>query len=89
MIFFLEQLQEIRKTSLAGLICSNTGGGVVYSQPEVMRAVDPRTNPKILCSQISKINLKAWKKKKKLSIVEMKKDGISVRVWHPNKKPNS
>ncbi|KAJ8736696.1 hypothetical protein PYW08_007352 [Mythimna loreyi] len=61
--FTLEQLTEIRKTTLAGVICANEDL-LDQAQPRVMEAVSP-TNPLIDCKEISQPNLKLWYNKPK------------------------
>ncbi|KAG8226521.1 hypothetical protein J437_LFUL006911 [Ladona fulva] len=66
--FTPEQLQEIRKSSLAAIICDNSG--VDHAQPEVMRSIDA-TNQRVPCSMIPRIQLKAWQGKGKLGRVKV------------------
>nr|XP_031825686.1 uncharacterized protein LOC116423983 isoform X1 [Nomia melanderi]XP_031825687.1 uncharacterized protein LOC116423983 isoform X1 [Nomia melanderi]XP_031825688.1 uncharacterized protein LOC116423983 isoform X1 [Nomia melanderi]XP_031825689.1 uncharacterized protein LOC116423983 isoform X1 [Nomia melanderi]XP_031825690.1 uncharacterized protein LOC116423983 isoform X1 [Nomia melanderi] len=60
--FTPDQLQELRKTTLAGLICG-CSDGVTQTQAEVMRTVGP-DNPMLSCEDIPKIVLDAWKETK-------------------------
>ncbi|XP_053616584.1 chorion peroxidase-like isoform X2 [Plodia interpunctella] len=57
--FTAEQLTEIRKTTLAGVICINE---VLLdkAQPRVMEAVSP-TNPLVDCMELPQPSLKPWK----------------------------
>lgn len=57
--FSLEQLDEIRNTRLAGIICDNADF-LQYIQPLVMER-PRRDNQRIHCSKISKTNLTLWK----------------------------
>ncbi|XP_022821553.1 chorion peroxidase-like [Spodoptera litura] len=60
--FTLEQLAEIRKTTLAGVICANEDL-LDQAQPRVMEAVSA-TNPLVDCKELPQPNLKAWGKPK-------------------------
>lgn len=56
---FSGQLKEIRKTSLAKLIC-DCSDGIDHIQPEVMRSVGP-DNPMTSCEDIAGPDFAAWK----------------------------
>lgn len=53
------QLTEIRKVSLAGILCANTG--VSKMQPKALIQEDPYLNIKISCEQHSPLDLTQWK----------------------------
>lgn len=53
------QLAEIRKTSLASVICG-TSDGVHSAQPLVMRRVRADSNKRVPCTQLPRTNLRAW-----------------------------
>ncbi|XP_060804485.1 chorion peroxidase [Amyelois transitella] len=57
--FTIEQLTEIRKTTLAGVICVNEVL-LDQAQPRVMEAVSP-TNPLVDCMELPQPSLKPWK----------------------------
>ncbi|XP_046451982.1 peroxidase-like [Daphnia pulex] len=60
--FTLVQLNEIRKTSLARILCDNNNGDVSTMQPKAFRAPDAASNNgRGACSSIPSINLAAWK----------------------------
>ncbi|XP_075990865.1 peroxidasin homolog cardinal [Anticarsia gemmatalis] len=56
--FTLEQLTEIRKTTLAGVICANEDL-LDQAQPRVMEAVSP-TNPLVDCKELPQPSFKPW-----------------------------
>ncbi|XP_054015508.1 uncharacterized protein LOC128896281 isoform X1 [Hylaeus anthracinus] len=56
--FSADQLQELRKTSLARLIC-DCSDGVTQIQPEVMRSIGPN-NPMMSCEDIPALSLEPW-----------------------------
>ncbi|KAI5632061.1 peroxidase domain-containing protein [Phthorimaea operculella] len=57
--FTPEQLQEIRKTTLAGVICANEAL-LDQAQPRVMEAVGP-TNPLVDCFELPQPDFSKWK----------------------------
>lgn len=54
-----EQLYEIRKTTLAGVICANEGL-LDQAQPRVMEALSA-TNPLVDCKELPQPDFKPWK----------------------------
>ncbi|XP_066966367.1 uncharacterized protein [Macrobrachium rosenbergii] len=60
--FTKEQLYEIRKASLARIVCDNSDG-IQYIQPKVMLEGDSFLNAKMACQgqNIKSINLQKWK----------------------------
>lgn len=60
-LFFVEQLQEIRKTTLARIICDTSE--IDEAQPYVMRKPG-ENNERKPCDQLPKINLNKWKEGK-------------------------
>ncbi|XP_037298832.1 peroxidasin [Manduca sexta] len=56
--FTLEQLDEIRKTTLAGIICANEAL-LDQAQPRVMEVVSA-TNPLVDCKELPQPSLKPW-----------------------------
>lgn len=59
LLLFSEQLSEIRKTSLARLIC-DVSDGIKEIQSEVMRS-ESVTNPTVSCEDIPSTSLVPWK----------------------------
>lgn len=57
-----DQLAELRKSSLAKLIC-DTSDGITQTQVEVMRSVG-RDNPMISCEDIPGPSFAPWKEKR-------------------------
>jgi len=59
--FSLAQLREIRKTTLARVICDNLDD-IGTLQPLVMHQANPKTNPRVLCrgNKIPALNLNPW-----------------------------
>ncbi|XP_076677160.1 uncharacterized protein LOC143373634 isoform X2 [Andrena cerasifolii] len=57
--FAEDQLQELRKTSLARIIC-DCSDGVTQTQAQVMRAIGPK-NPMMSCEDIPIVSFEAWK----------------------------
>ncbi|VEN35325.1 unnamed protein product [Callosobruchus maculatus] len=74
--FSPEQLRQIRKSSLANIICDNSDDLDVI-QPKVMEQLG-ENNKYVNCSEIDRPNLSAWKDK--LSTVQMFDDKTDVRV---------
>ncbi|XP_076651592.1 uncharacterized protein LOC143358378 isoform X2 [Halictus rubicundus] len=60
--FTEDQLQELRKSSLARLIC-DCSDGVSQTQAEVMRAISPE-NPMLSCEDIPTPTFDAWREDK-------------------------
>ncbi|XP_073958146.1 salivary peroxidase/catechol oxidase-like [Choristoneura fumiferana] len=57
--FTIEQLTEIRKTTLAGVICANEES-LAWAQPRVMELVGA-TNPLVSCKELPQLELTPWK----------------------------
>lgn len=57
--FTIEQLTEIRKASIARLLCDN-GDSITHMQREAFEKVSKR-NPLVHCQQIPSVNLLLWK----------------------------
>lgn len=57
--FTNEQLREIKKSTLARVICDNSDN-VQYTQLYVMQSVD-KNNPNVPCTDISSLDLNPWK----------------------------
>lgn len=55
----LDQLQAIRRSTLAGLLCAT--GGVKETQPKAFIREDPYLNFRQTCEQIPGLDLSAWK----------------------------
>lgn len=64
--FTQAQLNEIRKTSLAGIICQNSDH-VEYAQKKVMQLVN-EDNKRVACSEISQPDLTLWMENKKQTL---------------------
>lgn len=58
-IFFLDQLNQIRKSSLAGIICQNSDN-LTYITPDVMKTAS-EDNKRIPCSEIPLPDISYWK----------------------------
>lgn len=58
--FTLEQLDEIRKSTSARLICDNSDD-IETIQASPMLVADPYTNPRVPCSSLPIIDLTRWK----------------------------
>lgn len=58
--FSAPQLTEIRKASLARLMCDNNDGSLKSIQPKAFQVVGS-TNAKVACSTLPAINLNLWK----------------------------
>ncbi|XP_060871134.1 peroxidase-like isoform X1 [Metopolophium dirhodum] len=56
--FKLEQLNEIRKTSLALIVCSTSD---IYSVQRNMFEIPSSRNPLVTCNSLPKLDLSAWK----------------------------
>lgn len=69
----LEQLQAIRRTSLAGLMCS--AGEVKQSQPKAFIREDPYLNFRQTCEQIAGLELSAWKAEEDAVVEEHTPEG--------------
>ncbi|CAH1985444.1 unnamed protein product [Acanthoscelides obtectus] len=74
--FSTEQLRQIRKTSLANIICDNADNLDVI-QPKVMEKLG-KGNKYVNCSEIERPNLSAWKDD--LNHVKLFDDKTNVRV---------
>ncbi|KAK0090083.1 hypothetical protein PV326_004246 [Microctonus aethiopoides] len=61
--FTPDQLVQLRKSSLAKLIC-DCSDNIVHIQPQIMRSVDSTINPITLCEDINGPDFTAWKEKK-------------------------
>ncbi|XP_050346823.1 peroxidase isoform X2 [Nymphalis io] len=84
--FTAEQLVEIRKTTLAGVICANEGL-LDQAQPRVMEALSA-TNPLVDCMELPQPSLSPWKETPPTPIPEKgpKKSGKPTGK-KANKKP--
>ncbi|XP_043266325.1 uncharacterized protein LOC122405538 [Colletes gigas] len=60
--FTEDQLRELRKTSLARLIC-DCSDGVTQTQVQVMRTIGPN-NPMMTCEDIPALSLEPWRETK-------------------------
>ncbi|CAH3120024.1 unnamed protein product [Porites lobata] len=56
--FSLAQLTEIRKVSLARIVCDNSG--ISYVQPKVMKKRNWRRNRKVKCDSLPEMDLTKW-----------------------------
>ncbi|XP_078703752.1 uncharacterized protein LOC144928896 [Branchiostoma floridae x Branchiostoma belcheri] len=57
--FTAAQLAEIRKTSLARILCDNTDG-TTHMQPDVFRLPTQTGNERVACSSLSQMDLTKW-----------------------------
>ncbi|XP_078665745.1 myeloperoxidase-like isoform X2 [Branchiostoma floridae x Branchiostoma belcheri] len=57
--FTAAQLTEIRKTSLARILCDNTDG-TTHMQPDVFRLPTQAGNERVACSSLSQMDLTKW-----------------------------
>lgn len=71
--FSIKQLNEVRKSSLARIICDNSDG-VGEIQPEVMKNTK-NGNKRVKCENIAKVDFSLWQELKK---VPMSNDQIKV-----------
>ncbi|CRK94120.1 CLUMA_CG007643, isoform A [Clunio marinus] len=55
----LDQLQAVRRVSLAGLLCA--ANGVTKSQPKAFIREDPYLNARLTCDHLSGLDLNPWK----------------------------
>ena len=62
--FTNEQLIEIRKSSLANLLCEN-GNKISFVQPQMTLVSDPYLNAFQYCKNLKKIDLTKWKSNEK------------------------
>lgn len=74
--FTLEQLEEIRKTSLAEVICRNSDN-LEDIQPRVMEGWR-KENDNVACSSIPTVNLTMWQQR--LVDVDMRANHLRVEV---------
>lgn len=58
--FTLQQLSEVRHSSLARIICDNSDD-ITYIQPKVMWNTKYMNNSEIMCEDLPDIDLKYWK----------------------------
>ncbi|PVD30062.1 hypothetical protein C0Q70_09323 [Pomacea canaliculata] len=56
--FSLEQLEEIRRHSLARVICANTGGGHIQGNPFVQPS---DSNPMVNCNDLPDMTMEPWR----------------------------
>ncbi|XP_071454888.1 uncharacterized protein [Hetaerina americana] len=75
--FTPEQLAEIRRISLASIICENSG--VDRVQLRVMQAVDG-SNPRLMCEYIPQLRLEAWQDKSMVGRVKLSPFSMHVKV---------
>lgn len=61
-IFFIDQLQELRKASFSRLMCDNVAE-METIQPDVMYLKTVEGNSRVNCNEIPQINLNVWKDK--------------------------
>ncbi|XP_046387846.1 uncharacterized protein LOC124157292 [Ischnura elegans] len=71
------QLDEIRRSSLAAIICENSG--VDRVQQWVMQAVDDG-NPRMMCEFIPRLRLSAWKDKSMVGHVKLSPFSMNVKT---------
>lgn len=71
--FSIKQLNEVRKSSLARIICDNSDG-VGEIQPEVMKNTK-NGNKRVKCENIAKVDFSLWQELKK---VPMSNDQIKI-----------
>ncbi|CAH1239207.1 PXDN [Branchiostoma lanceolatum] len=58
--FTEEQLEEIKKTSLARILCDNTDG-TTHLQPDVFKLPTQPGNERVSCSSLPEMDLNKWK----------------------------
>lgn len=78
----LEQLQAIRRTTLAGLLCS--AGEVKQSQPKAFIREDPYLNFRQTCEQIAGLELSAWKAEEDAVVEEHTDEGDAIAQQNEN-----
>ena len=59
-VFNENQLNEIRKATMARIMCNNLKG-IVSIQPRAFKSDKSRNNRRIACERIPKLNLNAWR----------------------------
>ena len=57
---FADQLQELRKVSLASILCENLDEAYMV-QPDVFIAADPYLNSPVTCDVFPRVNIELWK----------------------------
>ncbi|KAJ1519139.1 hypothetical protein ONE63_011259 [Megalurothrips usitatus] len=80
------QLAEIRKTSLASIICS-TSDGVHSAQPRVMRRAQGGANKRVPCAQLPRTNLRAWVERDGRYVVQ-RADALAATGHEPRHQDN-
>lgn len=76
------QLAEIRKVSLAGIICANTD--IRRIQPRVFIRQDPYLNSKINCEQYESLSVAAWIEEP-LPLPVMQQNLVSTNAYEPTR----
>lgn len=74
----LEQLQAVRRVSLAGLMCA--ANGVSTSQPKAFLRSDPYLNAPLTCDHLSGLDLSAWKSEEIEVVVETLETAVAPHV---------
>lgn len=69
----LDQLQAIRRVSLAGLLCQNNA--ITKSQSKAFIREDPYLNVRLTCDQSTGLDLSTWKVEEP-DFVEVEKDEV-------------
>ncbi|XP_060072561.1 peroxidase-like protein [Ylistrum balloti] len=85
--FTLPQLNEIKKTSLASVLCKNTG--TQLTQPSVFLATDDYSNRKLLCNQIPSIDLSLWQEHSEAKIPLFQSPLRPSSFLNPLQSPNT
>ncbi|XP_029671831.1 uncharacterized protein LOC115240676 isoform X2 [Formica exsecta] len=76
------QLTEIRKVSLAGILCANTD--IRRIQPRVFIRQDPYLNSKINCEQYESLSIAAWMEEP-LPLPVMQHNSVSTSTYEPTR----
>ena len=80
--YLADQLQELRKVSLASILCENLDG-VYMVQPDVFIGLDPFLNAPVTCDVFQRIdekNIEPWKTDSPALQVNMTRFSVFVRL---------
>ena len=80
-VFTRRQQQEIKKASLAKVMCQNMKGSVSI-QRDVFKVFDPKNDRRVTCNSISGIDLSAWQESPPPNPSETCNIGKFERMWH-------
>jgi hypothetical protein len=75
--FYSDQLKELRKTTLAHVICK-TSDNITEIQVQVMRSIG-FNNPIVSCEEIPSVSLDSWKTE--MPLATKTKSDIPIKYW--------